>query len=415
MNYFFPDYYHSFQCIGKDCPDTCCGGWNISIDSKSLMHYRRLILSRFKTKGSTHAFLCRLRKAVDFRHRSIRLSNRYCPLLTEDKLCGIYLHLGRDSMCKTCRIYPRHQEEFGKVREITLSLSCPEAARIILSKQARPKMLLKKTVRKCPKDQLVDESLLEWLSRVRDIVLDILWESPYSLETSVFLALAFCQDLQNRHNRRCFYENDRFNLEEASKNLQQLAEEYLSAKEPSHLSQQLEKMLSCQSKEAAKDITPAWLLSLLELYSGLEPVVADWPKLMDLCRRHIASYPVSMPALHDLSENGVADKACSGQNSHVLHHRILEKQLLTYFIHVYFLGSIYDDNLFDKMEFAAASWIITGILANALQKENDSSNPENSDDFFWVQAAYLYSREVENSDFNLNKLFQGYVSFNYNK
>lgn len=36
-------------------------------------------------------------------------------------------------LCDTCRRYPRHIEEFEGMREISLSLSCPEAARIILS------------------------------------------------------------------------------------------------------------------------------------------------------------------------------------------------------------------------------------------------------------------------------------------
>lgn len=38
-------------------------------------------------------------------------------------------------LCDTCRRYPRHIEEFEGMREISLSLSCPEAARIILSQK----------------------------------------------------------------------------------------------------------------------------------------------------------------------------------------------------------------------------------------------------------------------------------------
>lgn len=36
-------------------------------------------------------------------------------------------------LCDTCRRYPRHIEEFEGLRELSLSLSCPEAARIFLS------------------------------------------------------------------------------------------------------------------------------------------------------------------------------------------------------------------------------------------------------------------------------------------
>ena len=51
----------------------------------------------------------------------------------EENLCDLYKALGPDSLCDTCRMYPRHTEEYEGLRELSLSLSCPEAARIILS------------------------------------------------------------------------------------------------------------------------------------------------------------------------------------------------------------------------------------------------------------------------------------------
>ena len=43
--------------------------------------------------------------------------------------------LGEKSLCRTCKMYPRHVEEFEDVREMTLSVSCPEVARILLGKK----------------------------------------------------------------------------------------------------------------------------------------------------------------------------------------------------------------------------------------------------------------------------------------
>ena len=43
MEYHIPDYYRTFSCIGSACPDTCCGGWQIPIDRRSLARYRALI------------------------------------------------------------------------------------------------------------------------------------------------------------------------------------------------------------------------------------------------------------------------------------------------------------------------------------------------------------------------------------
>lgn len=50
MQYTAPHYYKKFQCIGGDCPDTCCAGWQIQIDPASLRKYR-------KTKGPLGSLL----------------------------------------------------------------------------------------------------------------------------------------------------------------------------------------------------------------------------------------------------------------------------------------------------------------------------------------------------------------------
>ena len=36
MLYTIPHYYNRFQCMAGSCPDTCCAGWEIAIDPKSL-------------------------------------------------------------------------------------------------------------------------------------------------------------------------------------------------------------------------------------------------------------------------------------------------------------------------------------------------------------------------------------------
>lgn len=42
MLYIIPDYYKEFVCIADQCEDTCCTGWQIVIDKKSLKKYRRV-------------------------------------------------------------------------------------------------------------------------------------------------------------------------------------------------------------------------------------------------------------------------------------------------------------------------------------------------------------------------------------
>ena len=127
MEFTFPNYYKEFSCIAGSCPDTCCAGWQIVIDNKTLKKYQHF-------KGPFHN---RLHNDIDWKEHIFRQYNRRCAFLNEENLCDIYTEAGPKMLCDTCRNYPRHIEEFEGLREITLSLSCPEAARILLSQKEK--------------------------------------------------------------------------------------------------------------------------------------------------------------------------------------------------------------------------------------------------------------------------------------
>lgn len=126
MLYRIPDYYKDFCCVADQCEDTCCAGWQIGIDPKALDCYHR----------QSGAFGKRLHRSVNWRRGTFcQTKEKRCVFLNKDNLCDLYRTLGADSLCRTCRRYPRHVEEFENVREITLSLSCPRVAQIILSRE----------------------------------------------------------------------------------------------------------------------------------------------------------------------------------------------------------------------------------------------------------------------------------------
>ena len=127
MEFTFPNYYKEFSCIAGSCPDTCCAGWQIVIDNKTLKKYQHF-------KGPFHN---RLHNDIDWKEHIFRQYNRRCAFLNEENLCDIYTEAGPKMLCDTCRNYPRHIEEFEVLREISLSLSCPEAARILLSQKEK--------------------------------------------------------------------------------------------------------------------------------------------------------------------------------------------------------------------------------------------------------------------------------------
>ena len=80
MQITFPAFYKEFSCIAGACPDTCCAGWQIMIDDRSLKKYRHF-------KG---AFRNRLYNDIDWKEQAFRQYDHRCAFLNEENLCDIY-------------------------------------------------------------------------------------------------------------------------------------------------------------------------------------------------------------------------------------------------------------------------------------------------------------------------------------
>ena len=63
----------------------------------------------------------------------IEIEDGRCPMWRRDGLCRIQAELGHDALCQVCREFPRLRHDYGNFVELGLELSCPEAARLILS------------------------------------------------------------------------------------------------------------------------------------------------------------------------------------------------------------------------------------------------------------------------------------------
>lgn len=126
MKHFYPTYYHAFRCIAADCPDSCCQGWDVVIDSDTEAFYNSV-------QGD---FGEKLRGAIYTDRdgdRVFRLAEeKKCPFWGEDRLCDIYRELGEEHLCLTCAQFPRLKMDYTVFCERTLALACPEAARLIL-------------------------------------------------------------------------------------------------------------------------------------------------------------------------------------------------------------------------------------------------------------------------------------------
>ncbi|MDQ0199570.1 flagellin lysine-N-methylase [Neobacillus ginsengisoli] len=127
-----PQYMRTFTCIGSECEDSCCVGWQVSIDEKTFKKYKRVRnqdLSPLFQKNIT-----RVRSSSNpnnFGKISMN-KNECCPFLSEEKLCNIQLKLGEGYLSETCNSYPRILNQVNGIFERSATLSCPEAARLAL-------------------------------------------------------------------------------------------------------------------------------------------------------------------------------------------------------------------------------------------------------------------------------------------
>ena len=128
-----PCYYDSFSCLAAACPDSCCKEWDVLVDEDTAARYRAL-------PGDLGQ---RLRQVLTEEDGNIYMTieNGRCPMWRCDGLCRIQAELGHDALCKTCREFPRLTHDYGAFTELGLELSCPEAARLILSYPTPPPAL----------------------------------------------------------------------------------------------------------------------------------------------------------------------------------------------------------------------------------------------------------------------------------
>ncbi|GAE33037.1 flagellin lysine-N-methylase [Halalkalibacter akibai] len=134
-NILYPQYVKDFSCIGQKCEDTCCKGWVIDIDKSTYKKYK-LLNRKHELKATLDKNIIRNRKSkIDSFYAKVKLKeNGNCPLLDKENLCSVQKQLGEDYLSSTCKVYPRSINRVDDRVEVSLSMSCPEAARLGLLK-----------------------------------------------------------------------------------------------------------------------------------------------------------------------------------------------------------------------------------------------------------------------------------------
>lgn len=173
-----PPYFDRFSCLAAACPDSCCKEWDVLVDPKTAADYRVL-------PGELGQRLRQVLRDEDGQTYMTIEAGR-CPMWRPDGLCRIQAELGHAALCATCRDFPRLTHDYGDFVEQGLELSCPEAARLILScpSPAFPLPALSE-------NPDYDREDMQLLLRTRQEALDILDRQTLSVPQALSLLLLY--------------------------------------------------------------------------------------------------------------------------------------------------------------------------------------------------------------------------------
>lgn len=420
-----PNYFNEFKCIASECEDTCCAGWEIVIDDETHKRYENvegefgeILRSKIVKSDGENIFL---------------LNNGNCSFLNEKKMCEIYINLGENHLCYTCQQFPRYTEEFLDLKEIGLSLSCPEAARIILRKAenttfnlseedkceneikeeleddlslsceninssncdlCKSSNLKNSENRECfdlknsedsecsnsevdsfTKDEDyfnegIDAEVLSEFLECRNIVFNIIERNDLDLGTKAALALEFVKEVQNKI--------DLGDMDE----IPELMEEY---RDENFINTLLKELESFKEKESIKHKI---LCEYLNVYKKIKHINSNDPLGLEKALKYFEENEEFYLRKH------------KEFNEYYKENLYKFKNILVYFIFRYFMKAIFDYDVSAKIKLSIISTLMIKELAVVRFIENNNEFTEED----MVEVSRIYSKDIEHSDENIENL-----------
>lgn len=358
-----PDYYKEFKCIADKCEDTCCAGWEIVIDDETYEKYE-------KVEGN---FGLRLKNEIieDEGEHIFVLKGNDCAFLNKNKMCDIYSELGEDALCYTCQQYPRYTEEYGSIREVGLSLSCPEAARIILNDSKRVEFVLSEDDGMVTDYNDINYDMFMQIISSRKIVFDILQDRSMPLENRIAVILKFAQDIQQKIDDNC--------IEEIS----EIRNEYENNEFIKKYIDEIKEFRDNGEKKYNN------IIKYFKEYQQLDHINEKWPKVLEESINYFNKKESYKEYLKEHQEF----------NNYHSANEFEYEQLIVYFIFRYFMKAIFDYDVSAKIKLAIISMLMIKELSIVRWIEKGNFIEEDL-----VDIAHMYSKDVEHSDENIEAL-----------
>lgn len=376
MNIKKPKYFDSFSCVAGKCTDSCCIGWDIEIDDITLDKY----------KNSKNNLTKKFNKYC--KSGTIKFVDGVCPFLNSKKLCDIQLNLGEDMLCNVCNTFPRFCDTYGSHKEMILSLSCPEVARLILEEESCGELVSTNTNEEVSSYNTFDTSLYLKFLPVRDKMFCTIMSDAKVLDKMNIL-YSESKELQDNFD--------------ASADINKIANKYLKMSSIDYGSVDIRKYLKIIEK-------------VLKIYMGLDYIDARFFSVIESAYGFFRGLNKILKKYQNReiikNELNMLKKRYSFKVKDNTIDRVLELwqddtfskyylNLFNYFIYKHILSAVYDYNVQDKMAFSILSTMVIkfimlyyGMLDFLVDKA------------LFVEISHLYSKEIEHNEDNMKVLYK---------
>lgn len=359
-----PSYFKDFKCIASECEDTCCAGWEIVIDEETNDVYQK-VEGKFGDK-------LRSKIVEDDGDNIFVLNGNNCPFLNKNNLCEIYRELGEKSLCYTCRQYPRYEEEFLDLKEMGISLSCPEAARIILRNCKTTEFELSEDNEVGESEEYINENVLEDFLLCRNVIINIIELPKISLGAKGSVLLKFAKEVQ-----------DKIDLGDMDE-IKDIIEKY-------NKSSFIEELINDLSKYKGNEgVKYNNVYEYFKTYRDLEHINPNDQLGLNKVLKSFWKSEEDREFYIDSHKKF---------NSYYENNMYKFKNILVYFIFRYFMKSIFDYDISSKIKIAIISIIIIKELAVVRWIEKGEFTEADM-----VGISHMYSKDVEHLEENIEKL-----------
>ena len=344
MKLLVPNYYKHFHCIANNCKDSCCSaGWEIDIDDETADYY----------KSVSGEFGNKLHKHIDFNEPKHFILDNHgnCPFLNKEKLCEIYINLGKNSLCKICSEHPRYYEWFNGIKEGGIGLCCEEVARIVLS-QDEPFSTYEVDIPYEDCDEY-DEEIYSYLYIARSKIISYLEDDSLPFNSRICDILWYSYTLQQDLDSGLLDDEEIFTVTASEKTDFQ---------------------------------------SILEFFLTLEPNDVKWIEYFKNCINHYCDCFVKNNCCN---KDNCCNKIEEFENANPKVTQYL-KNISIYFIWRYFLKGVFDIEILSKVKLMVVSVVVIKFLLFCKWLENGVLSLEDC-----ILVVKKYSEEVEYSDDNL--------------